>query len=297
MFGGIRGGLPALVCAGALAATIAAGCGGGDDESTAKQEPVQASAAGEPAETFIARTAKLIETTAKKKDCAELEAINNRSMTRFSCPADKKLRDSLGKFEVVGVEEYGTGAVVDYKSGQVEDGAAIVLFVGPTMDWGIGRFGILSKPSTGTSDAEERAGYAKAVEEYLEAVRERDCDAYVDITFNGGDKKNVVCKEVFPGTKGLADVLKANPNAKPRYEGGNAAYGFYSLEAANPQPSSVTISVAKAKGPRPYVVLDVTPSPTAAAQKKAQLAREKSRQPSPDMTPSSKPSDPAVTTP
>ena len=288
-----------MLCVGAMAAAVAVGCGGSDDESTAKDEPVDVSAASEPVEPFITRMAKLVETSSAKKDCVELDTINARSLTRFPCPAPKELRSSMGRFELVGAKEYGTGAVVDYKSGKIKDGAAILLFVSADRNWAIGRFGIISKPSTETSDEGSREGYEKAVDEFLTSIRERDCDSYVAVTFNGDDKKDVVCRETFPGTKNLAKLLKDNPNVDPRYEGGNAAYGFYSIEFPKPKPVNFTISIAKAtaKGPRPYVVLDITPSPTAAQQKQAQKAFEKNQKPNQGMEPSSKPSDPAVTTP
>ncbi len=206
-------------------------------------------------------------------------------MARFPCPASKDLRKSMGRFEAVGVKEYGTGAVVDYKSGAVKKGAAIVLFVSADRGWGISQFGVLTKPSTETSDEESRDGYAEAVEEFLTAVRERDCESYVAVTFNGDDSKEFVCEETFPGTKGLAKRLKADPGAEPRYEGGNESYGFYSLETRKPKPENITISIAKAnaKGPRPYVVLDVTPAPTSAQQAQARKAFKKNRDnPKPD---------------
>jgi hypothetical protein len=201
----------------------------------------------------------------------------------------------MKRFAVVGAKEYGTGAVIDYKSGSVKDGAAITLFVAADRNWGVGRFGIITKPSTETTDAKSRAGYRKAVDEYLAAVRKRDCDAYVSLTFNGNDQKDVVCKETFPATADLAKRLKANSDAVLTYEGGNKSFGFYSLETAKPTPSNLTISVAKAtsKAPKPYIVLDVTPSPTGAQQKKAAEAFEEKQdqKPDQDMEPSSKPVD------
>lgn len=283
MLRGVRGRVSAALCVGAIAmATGAVGCGDDDDGSGGGE--VKAAVASESAEGFIKRMTKSLETATTKRDCTELEQINARSASRFTCPAQKKLRESMARFEVVGVEEYGPGAVVDYKSGSVKDGAAIVMFVGPEREWGIGRFGILSEPSTDTSDEDSRDGYAKAVDEFLTSVRERDCDAYVAITFNGDDKKDVVCKQSFPNTKPLAKLLKNNPGVEPRYEGGNESYGFYSLEIPKPKPVSFTISIAKAsaKGPRPFVVLDVTPGPTAAQRQAAQKALERNRKTNPN---------------
>jgi hypothetical protein len=298
MFGGTRGRLAAALGLVATIAAVTVGCG--DDDSTAEDEPTKVAAASEPARVFMERMAKLLATTTDKKDCVELAAIAGRSVTRFQCPVSKEFRKSMRSFEVVGAEEYGTGAIVDYKSGQVKDGAAIVLFVTPTREWGVGRFGIVSKPSTKTSDSGNRDGYAKIVDEYLTAVRERDCDTYFDITFNGEDKKAAVCKNVFPSTAKLAKRLERDPNAEPKYEGGNEAYGFYSLETAKPKPESVTISIAKTapKSPRPFVILDVTPGPTAADLAKAQKAFDKGNQSggAGGMKPSddAKPSEPAV---
>lgn len=299
MFGGVRGRLAGAACLGVTMVVMAGGCGG-DDDSTANDKP-KASSANEPAKVFITRLAKLIETSKTPKDCDALTAINNRSVTRFACPAPKELRDSMGSFETVGVEEYGTGAVVDYKSGKVKQGAAITLFVAPDTNWGVGRFGILSEPSAGTSDESNVNGFEDAINEYLAAVRERDCDTYVAITFNGDEKKEAVCEGTFPQTKDLARRLKLDPSAKPVYEGGNEAFGFYSLETKKPKPRNLTISIAKkspkAKGPRPFVILDVTPSPTAAQAKAIERFREQGKKPGGVLKQPKKvePSEPAVT--
>jgi len=300
MFGGTRGRLVASVCAAAALGGIA-GCGDSDEESTAGNAATTFSRASEPPKTFIERMAKLLETTTAAKDCAQLEEINQRSPSRFSCPPAKALRKSMASFEVVGVEEYGTGAVVDYKSGKLDDGAAILLFVSPDRNWGIGRFGVVTKPSTETSDEDSREGYDEAVDRYLTAVRERNCKAFEKVAFTGGVKRKDVCKVSLAATKPLAKRLKANPSAAPSYAGGNATYGFYNLETRKPEAENSTISVVKSTDDEgaSYVVLDVLPSPTAADQKliQEQLREQRKQKANDDMTPSSKPSDPAVTTP
>jgi hypothetical protein len=284
--------LPSL-CAGALLATAAiAGCGD-DDGDSAASEKVRFAAASEQEHVFIERMGKLLETTSTKKDCAQLEEINARSLTRFPCPPEKGLRESMATFEVVGTEDYGTGAVVDYKSGNAKDGASIVLFVAPDRSWGIGRFGIVTDPSTGTSDEDSRDGYDEAVELYLDAVRERDCKAFKEVAFIT-DKKDV-CKTSFAGTEPLAKRLKADPSAEPSYEGGNETYGFFTLETRKPVPENVTISVIRAGAGEgeTYLILDVAPSPTSDEQRriqqqyKQQLKEERKKETQP-MKPSSK---------
>jgi hypothetical protein len=275
--GALRG-LTAVAIATVGLATVAAGCGG--DDSTAEERRTYAKAS-EQSRVFAVRMAKLLETTATTEDCVELEEINARSFTRFPCPPARSLSRSMKKFKVVGAEEYGTGAVVDYTSGEVPDGAAIVLYVAPDRNWGIGRFGLVTEPSTETTDDDSREGYGAVVDDYLDAVRTRDCEAFRDAAFiesdDGGER---LCRTVFAGTAPLARRLKQNPSAEPRYEGGNATYGFYTLETPKPAPENSTISVMRtgdgADGP--YRVLDVTPSPTEAEQQRVQREFERQQQ-------------------
>lgn len=276
MLGGIgrRRLLTPLCAAALLGGGLLGGCGGDDDESAAEGKGAREgkdiaaySAAAEPPTVFIQRVARLLETAAAKKDCAEIEDVNRHSLTRFACPAAKPLRESMAEFEVVGAEEYGTGAVVDYESGGVADGATIVLFVAPDRKWGISRFGVVTPSSTETSDDEHRDGYTEAVEEYLAAVRARDCEAFEETVFVPAGSTTDVCKTVFLTTAELGQRLKDYPSAKLKYEGGNATYGFFSIETRSPTVQNVTISVlATGDSSKPYAVLDAAPSPSAESQ-------------------------------
>ncbi len=273
----------ALTMVALLAAT--AGCGDGED-STAKDE-ARLSAASEPSNVFIKRLAKLLETTTKKEQCAQLEEINQRSYTRFSCPPSPELARSMGSFRVVGAEEYGTGAVVDYKSGKVKDGATIVLFVAPNRGWGIGRFGVLTKPSTKTSDKANREGYAETVDSYVAAIRDGDCKTLRRVAFNGDYKGKDLCKQILTRYQAFTDQVRRHPKAKPKYEGGNDTYGFFSVETEKPDENT-TISVVKSGGKQKFVILDAAPSPTSLQQQGVQEQLEeqqrKKQQEKPDQT-------------
>ena len=290
MFGGSKSRrLGALLCTVSIGAAAIAGCGGDEDEGNAKG-PTGYSAAGEPPEMFLERLTKLLATARTAQDCRQLVPINSRSYVRFPCPAVKSLRRSMKSFKVVDTKEYGTGAVVDYKSGKVKDGAAIVLFVGTDRNWGISRFGIVTPPSTKTSDGENAESYEEAVGDYMTAVRERDCAAYKDAAFiTPGTKPKDVCSKLFAATEELAARLKAYPDVEPRYEGGNAHYGFFSFETQRPEENS-TISVIK--NGNSAVVLDVAPSPTRRQQRALQkLAREQAKggdEPEPEKSQSKK---------
>lgn len=282
MAGGSRGWSVALLCGCVAAALTGVGCG--DDESTAGSKPISYSMASEPAQAFAERLAKLLETTVKKADCPQLDAINGRSLTRFSCPPSKGLRKSMARFEVVGGKEYGPGAVVDYTSGKIDDGAAIVLYAAPDRNWGVSRFGVVTKPSTRTSDAQSRAGFRRTVDAYLAAIHDRDCKAFVAVAFTDNKSRASACKQIFPATIPLSKRLKDNPAAKPKYEGGNATYGFFSLETRKPVPANLTISVVADEGSpnAPYLVLDTAPSPTTEEHRETiealkQSQREKKR--------------------
>ncbi len=283
MLGSVRGSrrvLPCLfACIAAIAAVAAMGCG--DDESKETPEKPQIAAAKESAKTYVARTIKLIETTERKQDCAQLDVANQRSFFRPSCPPPKALRESMASFKLLGVEEYGTGAVADYRSGAAKDGASIVLFVGPGRDWGISRFGVFSSGTVGTSDEESRDGFDEALEGYLDAVRKRDCAAFIDHAATDSKGKQI-CHTEFAATETLARKLKANPKAEPAYQGGNEMFGFYTLETKKPDPENLTISTIKAADQPAdrYLVLTVAPSPTAAEQRRVrrQIAKQQREQ-------------------
>jgi hypothetical protein len=283
------------VCASVVVVAGVVGCGGdggGADGGGGTTEPRRFSAASEPPEVFAERMAKLLETTRTKRECAELDEIAARSLTQFSCPPSKSLSRSMARFEVVGVEEYGTGAIVDYASGDVRDGAAIVLFAAPDRNWAVSRFGVVTEPNTKTSDEESRAGFRKAVEDYLAAIRARDCKAFVAVAFTGDNSTEAACETIFPGTRVLAKRLSDNPASEPEYEGGNATYGFFRLETGKPTAASSTISVVAdtADSASGYVVLDTAPSVTIEQQREAieGLRRSRERREEPERSPSRK---------
>jgi hypothetical protein len=296
MVSGCRG--AALTCALTAAAGAAiAGCGGDSEEpSTTVAERRGPSLASEPPRVFATRLAKLLETTRRRQECIALASISSRSRTKFPCPPDALTRSSMAGFEIVGVGEYGPGAIIDYRSGTAKEGAAIVLSVGVARAWAVNRFGVVTKPSTGTSDEESRDGFSAAVDAYLTAVRERDCKAFEAVTFVSQGSADKACETVLPTTRRLAKRLRVNPSAKPRYQGGNATYGFFALELPKPKPANVTISVIRddtKSAKDEYLVLDATGSPTDAQQRRARAVAERQREnaANPKTSPSRKTSD------
>lgn len=264
MFGGIRVVLLlAAVCV--SAAVVAIGCGDSDGDSTASDGPAKIEVANEPPDAFIRKTTKVLETATRNKDCQVIYGLNGISVLRLPCPAPKPFRKSMGSFKISGAKAYGPGAVIDYTSGNVKDNAAIVLFATPDRSWGFGAFGLLSPRSVGTSDADNRADYRAALDTYLAAVRKRDCKEYIRASFTKAKSEEKVCSTQFKETKPFGVRLQKNPNAKPKYEGGNGNYGFFSIETAKPALASTTVAIASAgtkQGKPVYLALEWAPGPT-----------------------------------
>jgi hypothetical protein len=264
MFGGIRVGLSlAAVCV--SAAALATGCGDSDVDSTASDKSTKIAVASEPPKGFIEKTVKVLETATSNKDCKLIYGLNGKSVYRMACPAPKKFRKSMASFKVAGAEAYGPGAVIDYTSGSIKDNASIVLFATPDRSWGVGNFGLLSPRSVGTSDADNRAAYRAALDRYLAAVRKRDCKEFISAAFTTVKTEKEVCDGQFKETAPFGKRLKKSPDAKPKYEGGNGQYGFFSIETAKPELASTTVAVASAgekQGKPVYLVLEWAPGPT-----------------------------------
>lgn len=264
--------LPLLILA--VAVFAIAGCG--DDSSGESNAPAAETSDSGDATTagtatppkdspaaFASQLSELVAAAKTKRDCKALNAINRRSVYGFACPSSAEVRESLARFEVVDAARYGTGGVVDYKSGRSPDGATMLTFLAPNGKWATNRFGILTDPTVGTSDEDDRSGYEKAALGYLKAVQERDCDAYNNYALGSTDDDKVVCKEDFPRTQGLARLIEGNPGAKPEYLGGNGTFGFLRLKTASPTPRAFTISVLDTPpgSVNPYVVMDAVAAP------------------------------------
>lgn len=269
MFRGSSGRLPRALCAAALLGAVAiAGCGG-DSEDGGQVDVAELSTASEAPKTFVERLAKLLETSSTKEECTPLKDIGSRSLVGFPCPTQQATRESMAKFKLLDIEQHGTGAVADYRSGVAKDGAAILLYIAPDNNWAVSSFGILTKPSIGTDDGKSRAGYDAVLDRYLAAVRARDCAAFAKVQYDGDLGGKDVCKAAFKNTQALAKRLKNNPSAKPVYQGGNDTYGFYALETREPKPERSTITVVKrgADPAKPYEVVGVAPTPTVEQQR------------------------------
>lgn len=250
--GGVRGGL-AVLCG--VVGLAAVGCGGGEADSAESAAPA---AKGSPQQAAT-RVAELLASAKRRGDkaCRELESVTERSIARFGCPPPKSLRRSMASFEVTGVAVHGSGAVVDYRSGEAKDGASILMFVDSSRRWSLSKFGLFYERTVGTSDDDSREAFDTAVDGYLTAVRNGNCRRYADFANTASSNKQAVCDQEFAATAPLARLLRRNRDTTPAYLGGNKRFGFHALELSQPEPRYFTISTITT--PAGSIVLDVAP--------------------------------------
>jgi hypothetical protein len=251
----------ALLGAVLVLCAVATGCSSDDGDSEAAPDAPELSPRAQSAYDFAEELGRLQLRATSAKRCEELRAIDERSPFDLSCPVGDTSRQSLRYYKVRNAEAYGTGAIVDYQAAEQRIKASMVLSLTPEGEWSISRYGMLNLPAAGTSDKTTRAGYADIVDRYLKAVLRRDCEEFKEVAVTPR-LGNEPCGIELPQTKWLADLMKADPDAKPRYLGGNATYGFFALETDGPKPSYTTIGAYRAPlaGNR-SAVLDPIPGP------------------------------------
>jgi hypothetical protein len=260
---GVRGFSAAVA---AIAVCAMAGCGDDDSGPTeaAKQAPW---ATGPSPERFAKQIAGWMAETKVRRDCAELDALRVQNVYSFKCPLPRKVRASMARFKVLDSAIYGSAAVLAYRTGDLPDGAIMLMYVHPSRLWAVNRMGLLYEPAPRSSDDDSRDGYDAAVAGYLRGVRERDCELLFAYSAAARSDGKRTCKSELKSTKELAKALEASPSSEPSYLGGNSDFGFYSLQTPKPKPSYVTISVVKAAegAEQPHVVLDAAPGPAASS--------------------------------
>jgi len=244
----------AIVCAAAV------GCGDGGGESSAAES---AGLGSQPAR--LVKMMVSVSTSAKNaKDCKPVAKVNRRSAAKTVCPPfDAKSRKVTRSTKLTRAATYGPAAVVDYKSSGAPKGASIVLYRNSRSEWTIGRWGVVGGETIGTDDSDARKESRSVLDDYLAAVRNRDCRRFLEVAAAESTDPKVSCKREFAATESFGRILKANPGAEPRYIGGNDFLGFYRLDLARPRPLSVTIStVATPEGTlTPRIVLDAVSGP------------------------------------
>ena len=183
---------------------------------------------------------------------------------RLVCPADDpEIKKAFAGYETTGSATYGTGAVIDYSSGEASEGGTWELSLGSDGTWVLDAGTITQQKTAGTELARPE-GFQLALDRFLDAVRQGDCDGFFRYSVTTAQDKRAACKQELPLYDNLAKALKADPEAEPAFFGGNSRYAFYGLETAGPNPAYRTVTVLKtaAGSDEPYLVARTKLGPT-----------------------------------
>jgi hypothetical protein len=237
----------------ALLGTVVAGCGGGGDPESGPS----AAEVAEPRED-IAAYADRLETALTSPDCEGLEKINDPELSGFPlpCPPRKaETKKAFAGFEVLGAASYGTGAVIDFTDGEAPDGAAYVLTLAEDRNWYIDTSPITEQLSVGT-EIESKAGSAEVLDDFLDAIRDQDCEEFFRTSVTMSQDPQTACEEGLPLYDEVAAVLEASEGVEPVLLGGNRGFAFYGLTTDEPERAYRTAIVVKtAEGANePYLV-------------------------------------------
>ena len=244
-----------VLAVGTVVCMLLSSCGEEGDGTAASTTGLDS----EPAE-MVQRMVTDAAAAKSAKDCAFVARVNRRSSAKLLCPPPTAdIRRDTRAMELTGAAIYGTGAVVDYRSRNVRDGALIVLSRNQQGLWSLNRFGLAIPDGDDEPDSSSR----EVVDRYLDAVRERDCETFFKYAVTQAPDARTACKQEFPQTRALGVSLQANSDARVRYLGGGKGIDFYALNLASPRPASYTISTATTPegALRPHAVLDAERGP------------------------------------
>jgi hypothetical protein len=234
----------ASLCSLAAAAILAA-CGGGNDAGDAPDPR-------EPVSRFASR----VQAALTQRGCPKLREINVDAQVVLPCPAsDPRARQGFANFRVTGSKEYGTGGVIDFTDAEAPRGGTFIVALGTDRNWVI-----VGQLPFGTSRAPQRnrADFEKAVEQFLPAVRNRNCDEFFKYSVTQSQTKEQACsQELGRPYDDLRRALRASDDTEPFYLGGNGHVVFFGLLTDEPSEQYRTIPVIRmgAGGTSPYMVL------------------------------------------
>jgi len=247
-----------------------AGCGGdaGEKKSgSAKARAANPASQASKPKQDIDEFAQLLETAITSPDCKGLKTKVNKPTQggiEIACPAEvAKVGKAYAGYQTRGAESYGSGALIDYESAEAPDGGTWELSLGGDGTWVIDAGKITEERTVGT-EFEKREDFDRVLDRFLGAVSEGDCDSFFKYSETYTEDKREACKEELPLYDALATALKADPDAKPFFIGGNGRYAFYGLETTKPRPvyRTVTVQETSAGAKEPYLVARTTVGPT-----------------------------------
>jgi hypothetical protein len=227
-----------LAAAGLVAGLIVlalAGCGPETGDRPVPQvKPNEPRVGPPPAKETLAEAQERIAAAVSAKDCAGIFELVPTSRPSAASPERCEFNKRLAGLDVVAAEEYkDQAAVIDYDNGPAY--ATIVLI---RDDDGLYHLAILDftvdEPATeGELNAE---AFNESAVKAVEAVRDRDCDAYLAILDRhfglGSAPEPEICPKLERESNTFANAIASDTLAEPKLIGGNGTWAFYGLSTA-----------------------------------------------------------------
>jgi len=201
----------------------------------------------------------------------------NTQKSRWAFFCNAKARKAYKGFKVTGTETLGTGGVVEYTDAEVKTapqppgvkstpadarGLVVVAIVpsgkysatGPVVP-------VLPATSIGTKAA-SHADQDRRAQAFVDSVRARDCVEFFKYAVTPGVRNaQEACTKILDKQYALlAKSLKANPDAKPVYEGGNDRVTVYGLRTGK-EYRTLTVVKGAPGDAEPYLVMGTTRGP------------------------------------
>jgi hypothetical protein len=221
---------PALCALALLTATALAACGSDDSDSTTAATPASGSIGPPPARESIDEAQERIAETIDSGDCDEINALAPiASASAQDTEEHCRSLEALADLEVSDAASYGDLAgVIDYSAGdhvvsailvRDSDGFFHIVFTNP----------FNRSPTVGTPEAKQ---FDAAVKAGLEALKEEDCEAFLEVANPrlglGTLSKKEACQAVR--ASGFAEILADKRRTRLKPLGGNGSYAFYGLD-------------------------------------------------------------------
>jgi hypothetical protein len=244
----------------AATAVAVAGCGGGSDNLTAGPPGPE-----ESIHAFAGRFASAVEVGRQGK-CDALQALSRTGAMQLNCGS--RARRAFAGFRVTAAARYGTGGVVEFVDAETKapklaagttvsragargvytvalDSRGHWAFTGPVSP-------LLPGPTIGTRPG-SRAGPARAVRQFVTAVKRSDCALFYRVTFTPGLDQSEACATTLGDYASLAKQLK-DGDSRVLPLGGNGTFTFYGLRTEGDYRTVVVLKTAGGEA-QPYLVM------------------------------------------
>jgi hypothetical protein len=203
--------------------------------------------------------AERLERALTRTGCPGLATLNKYGQIRLPCPSrsNRRIKAAFRGFKVRGTRTYGTGAVIDFTSGEAPRGGSYVLLLSAQRRWSI-VFAPITNRRTTRDALGSSAGHQNAANGFTTAVRDGSCDGYFRFAVTPpGQRKTQACSDAFGANglyTGLQADLRANPGVTPALLGGNRTFAFFALRTGSTYRTAATLRTGRGAA-EPFLVI------------------------------------------